>query len=446
MPLQERVAWDATPGGQAEKRAFAPAQALARGAHLGDQRLDAGVGQVQAPHRGREVALQRAPAPRLRGRQRPVRSRQLDALLLKPALLRVRRRDPVEGLHDGGKDRLFHRSAPGRGGGGVLAATAWVICLAAVIGLAPAPVGGPDIDDVAKRQRALADRVPPCAHRRHRRQAGAEAIQHRAPPRLDPLRQRRLTLARQERGGRHVAQVHRHRIVRETGDADALPGGRAGRRAFRRRPGDIIGLAVFIVGGAQAGRHGRRVPDAAGAGLVLRGSLGAGEWLGRQRIGIRHAGDVATSGCRRARAGSCEEPHCEHRRQAYARRRPLSGTGQTVDALCALAQRRSRALRRTVRGPVPWPGTAGPWTAARVAYGRRSRRLERRRSSRVGRWGRAPVERWLSGLRLTGTRAPRSAAAAAQRGEGLAPRRMSSPMLSAILAAAAFSASRLRWA
>ena len=280
VPLQERLARDAAPGGQTEERALAAPQALASGAHLVDQRLDAGVGQAQAPHRGREVALQRAPSPCLRGRQRPVRSRQLDALLLKPAQLRVRRRDPVEGLHDGGEDRLFHRCNPGRG---VLTAVVRVSCpigaLTADIGPAPAPVCGSDVDDVAQRQRALTDRVAPCAHRRHRRQARAEAVQHRAPPRLDPLRQRRLPLAGEQRGGRQVAQVHRHRIAGETGSVDALSGDGSRRQAIRWRPGTLIGLAGSIGSGDLPERHHRRVPGAAGAGFVLRSSLPEGHQL-----------------------------------------------------------------------------------------------------------------------------------------------------------------------
>ena len=279
MLREERLARDAAPDGQAQKRALAAAQALANGAYLVDQHLDAGDGEAKAPHRGSELSLQRVPASYLRGRQRPVSPRKLNALLFKPAQLRVRRRDPVEGLRDAGTDRLFHRGEPGRGG--VLTAAVWVICLVgpltAVIALAPAPVGGPDVDDVAQRQRALADRIAPCAHRRHRRKAGAEALQHRAPPRLDPLRQRRLPLAREERGGRHVAQVHRHRIAGEAGIVDALSGDGSRRQAIRWRPGTLIGLAGYIGSGGLPERHRRRVRGAAGAGFILRNSLPKGE-------------------------------------------------------------------------------------------------------------------------------------------------------------------------
>ena len=355
---EERLARDAAPGGQAQKRAVAAPQALARPAYLVHQRLDAGVGEAKAPHRGSELALQCAPASIRRGRQCPVSPRKLDALLFKPTQLRVRRRDPVEGLHDGGTDRLFHRGEPGRDGPGALVAAVRVFRpigpLAAIIGAAPAPVGGPDIDHVAQRQRALADRVAPGAHHRHRRQARAEAPQHRALARLDPLRQRRLPFAREERGGRQVAQVHGHRIAGEVGSVDARPGDGSRRRAIRRRPGAMIGVAAMINRGALPERHHRRVADAVRAGFVLCRSLPGGEQLGRQRIRFRHGPEGATRSDHRASARCCER--C--RRPVRLSHRPGGGERRgrvipTVGPRPRPARRCSRQCTARLRATIP---------------------------------------------------------------------------------------------
>ena len=112
---------------------------------------------------------------------------------------------------------------------------------AAVTVPVPGAVGSPDVDCVAQRQRALVDRVAPCAHRRHRRQAHDEAVQHHAAPRLDPLRQRRFALAGEKRGTPHVVQAQRHRIV---GAVEIITGGiGCGGSAGRRRSGVLTGLA-----------------------------------------------------------------------------------------------------------------------------------------------------------------------------------------------------------
>ena len=108
MVREERVPRDAAIGGQAQKRAFAATQAAVQVAELVHERFDAGIGEMKALHRRREIALQLPAASGLPRRQRPVLAGQLDAQRLEPAELPIGHCDRVEGLHDTGKDLRLH--------------------------------------------------------------------------------------------------------------------------------------------------------------------------------------------------------------------------------------------------------------------------------------------------------------------------------------------------
>ena len=108
MVREERLPRDAATGGQAQKRAFAATQAAVQVAELVHERLDAGIGEMKALHRRREIAPQLPAASGLPRRQRPVLAGQLDVLRLQPAELPIGHCDRVEGLHDTGKELRLH--------------------------------------------------------------------------------------------------------------------------------------------------------------------------------------------------------------------------------------------------------------------------------------------------------------------------------------------------